>query len=66
MSLGPFSFALPPRCSVVVPLLFGLVAALLFPRNCCSLEVAPVPTPRAVARGGGSGCSLSSAVLVNT
>jgi len=33
--------------------LYGLVAALPSPRR---FEVAPVPTPRAVARGGGTGC----------
>jgi hypothetical protein len=50
------SLLFPPRlqsshCSLVVP--FGLVAALLLSRH---FEVAPIPTPPAVACSSGSQC----------
>ena len=61
--LGLFLFALPPCCLPCLPgvlsfhhhsaLLYGLVVAWPSP---CHFEVAPVPTPQAVARSSGTGC----------
>ena len=55
-----FLFALPPRWVLLVsplsrrsPVFSGLVAVLPSHRH---FEVAPIPTLRAVAHGGGYGC----------
>ena len=61
MSLRPFfvclaSSTLSPlvsHCSICIPFSFGLVVALPF--SCCFVVV-PMPTPQAVAHGGGWGC----------